>query len=82
VGERRRGHVGVAHRKTAADIDDVDRNAAIHDRLAGQGHCARIGVGLETLRADMKSDAETGGVRPGCAQQLDRVLERRAEFAG
>ena len=30
----------------------------------------------------MEGDPETGGVRPGRAQQLDRLVERRAEFAG
>jgi hypothetical protein len=82
VGERRGRHVWVTHRESAADIDDVDRNTAIRDRLAGQRHCTRIGIRLEALRADMKGDAETGSVRAGRTQQPGRLVERGAELVG
>ena len=56
--ERRRLHVRIAHRETAADIDHLDCHAGIADHLADQGQRISPGKRLEALRTDMEAEPE------------------------
>ena len=79
--ERRRDGPAIADRETAADIDDIDGNPGSGDRRRGQPHRGGIGPGVKALRADMKGDAEPGGMRARGPQQTGRLCDRDAKLA-
>ena len=79
--ERRRLHIRITHRETAADIDHLDCHAGIADHLPDQGQRISPGKWLEALRTDMEAEPEAPRMRACRAQQLRRQRRLRAELA-
>ncbi len=81
-----RSHAGIGAGEAAADIDNVNRHARLHDDARGQLHRIAISRGAHALRADMERHAELVGKATRLREQgRSRVLvdaELAAELVG
>ena len=75
-------HAGIRGRKTAADIDDVDRHRGLDDRIADPAHGVAVGRRAHRLAADVEADAERIGRLARGHQQRLHLMGLGAELGG
>src|SRR5262249_60632935 len=73
AGELRRIGMRIAARKTAADIDGIDKNAGRHYKLADLPQRIAGGRRNDRLRSDMEGNTEPAG-RPSLTQQQEQSI--------